>query len=97
MPQLNASEVAPHSYEVLVDRGVCRLLLVVGLSSFLVSCFSLSLSLLLFLSRAYLQADDSQHGNILEYQIFQLSQEQFLFQDIADINQADFMSLSEGT
>ena len=49
------------------------------------------------LSRAYLQADHSQHGNIPEYQIFQLSQEQLLFQEIADINQVDYMRLSEGT
>lgn len=32
------------------------------------------------LSRAYLQADHSQHENIPEYQIFQLRQEQQLFQ-----------------
>ena len=49
------------------------------------------------LSRAYLQADHSQRGNIPEYQIFQLRQEQLLFQEIADINQADYMCLSEGT
>lgn len=49
------------------------------------------------LSRAYLQADHSQHENIPEYQIFQLSQEQLLFQEIANINQVDYMRLSEGT
>ena len=49
------------------------------------------------LSRAYLQADHSQHRNIPEYQIFQLSQEQLFFQEIADINQADYMRLSGGT
>lgn len=49
------------------------------------------------LSGAYLQADHSQQGNIPEYQIFQLSQEQLLFQEIADINQADYIRLSEGT
>ena len=49
------------------------------------------------LSRAYLQADHSQHESIQEYQIFQLSQEQLLFQEIADINQLDYMRLSEGT
>lgn len=38
------------------------------------------------LSRAYLNADNSQHESIPEYQIFQLSQEQLLFQEIADIN-----------
>ena len=49
------------------------------------------------LGRAYLQADHSQQGNIPEYQIFQLSQEQLLFPEIADINKADYMRLSEGT
>ena len=49
------------------------------------------------LSRAYLQADHSQRESIPEYQIFQLSQEQLLFQEIADINQLDYMCLSEGT
>ena len=49
------------------------------------------------LSRAYLKTDNSQHESILEYQIFQLSQEQLLFQEIADINQLDYMRLSEGT
>ncbi|PFX34821.1 Uncharacterized protein K02A2.6 [Stylophora pistillata] len=49
------------------------------------------------LSRAYLQADHSQHENIPEYQIFQLSQEQLLFQEIANINQVDYMCPSEGT
>ena len=49
------------------------------------------------LSRAYLQADHSQCESIPEYQIFQLSQEQLLFQEIADINQLDYMRLSEGT
>lgn len=49
------------------------------------------------LSRAYLNADNSQHESIPEYQIFQLSQEQLLFQEIADINQLDYMRLSEGT
>ena len=49
------------------------------------------------LSRAYLKADNSQHESIPEYQIFQLSQEQLLFQEIADINQLDYMRLSEGT
>ena len=49
------------------------------------------------LSRAYLSADNSQHESIPEYQIFQLSQEQLLFQEIADINQLDYMRLSEGT
>ena len=48
------------------------------------------------LSRAYLQADHNQHETIPEYQIFQLSQEQLLFQEIADINQLDYMRL-EGT
>ena len=38
------------------------------------------------LSRAYLQADHNQHESIPEYQVFQLSQEQLLFQEIADIN-----------
>ena len=49
------------------------------------------------LSRAYLQVDHTQHENIPEYQIFQLRQEQQLFQEIADINQVDYMRLSEGT
>ena len=49
------------------------------------------------LSRAYLQVDHTQHKNIPEYQIFQLKQEQQLFQEIADINHVDFMRLSEGT
>ncbi|XP_068739046.1 uncharacterized protein [Montipora capricornis] len=49
------------------------------------------------LSRAYHQADHSQCESIPEYQIFQLSQEQLLFQEIADINQLDYMRLSEGT
>ena len=49
------------------------------------------------LSRAYLQVDHTQHENIPEYQIFQLKQEQQLFQEIADINQVDYMRLSEGT
>ena len=49
------------------------------------------------LSRAYLQADHSQHKSIPEYQNFQLSQEQLLFQEIADINQFDYLRLSEGT
>ncbi|XP_022785990.1 uncharacterized protein K02A2.6-like [Stylophora pistillata] len=49
------------------------------------------------LSRAYLPADHSQHENIPEYQIFQLSQEQLSFQEIANINQVDYMRLSEGT
>ena len=49
------------------------------------------------LSRAYLQADGSQNESIPGYQIFQLSQEQLLFQEIADINQLDYMRLSEGT
>ena len=49
------------------------------------------------LSRAYLQADHSQHGNIPEYQIFHFSQEKLLFQEIADINQADYMRLLQGT
>ena len=49
------------------------------------------------LSRTYLQDDHSQHGNIPEYQIFQLIQEQLLIPEIADINQADYMRLSEGT
>ncbi|PFX33792.1 Retrovirus-related Pol polyprotein from transposon 17.6 [Stylophora pistillata] len=49
------------------------------------------------LSRAYLQADPSQHENIPGYQIFQLSQEQLLFQEIANINQVHYMRLSEGT
>ena len=35
--------------------------------------------------------------SIPEYQIFQLSEEQLLFQEIADINQLDYMRLSEGT
>ena len=48
------------------------------------------------LSRTYLQADHSQFESIPEYQIFQLSQEQLLFQEIADINQLDYMHLSEG-
>ena len=46
------------------------------------------------LSRAYLQVDHTQHP---EYQTFQLKQEQQLFQEIADINQVDYMRLSEGT
>ena len=49
------------------------------------------------LSRAYLQADHSQHQSISEYQIVQLSQEQLLFQEIADIDQLDFIRLSEGS
>ncbi|PFX31704.1 Retrovirus-related Pol polyprotein [Stylophora pistillata] len=49
------------------------------------------------LSRTYLQADHSQHENIPEYQIFQLSQEQLLIREIANINQVDYMRLSEGT
>ena len=49
------------------------------------------------LSRAYLRVDHSKDENIPEYQIFQLSQEQQLFQEIADINQVDYMRLSEGT
>ena len=49
------------------------------------------------LSRAYLKADNSQHESISEHQIFQLSQEQLLFQQIADINQLDYMRPSEGT
>ena len=49
------------------------------------------------LSRTYLQADHSQHESVPEYQIFQLSQEQLLFQEIADINQHDYTRLSEGT
>ena len=49
------------------------------------------------LSRAYLKADNSQHESIPGYQIFQLSQEQLLFQQIADINQLDHMRSSEGT
>ena len=44
------------------------------------------------LSRAYLQADHNQHERIPEYQIFQLSQEQWLFQEIADINQLDYIA-----
>ena len=49
------------------------------------------------LSRAYLQVDHTQHENIPEYQIFQLKQEQQLLQEIADMNQVDYMRLSEGT
>ena len=49
------------------------------------------------LSRAYLRVDHSKDENVPEYQIFQLSQEQQLFQEIADINQVDYMRLSEGT
>ena len=49
------------------------------------------------LSRAYLRVDHSKDENVPEYQIFQLSQEQQLFQEIADINQVDYMCLSEGT
>ena len=43
------------------------------------------------LSRAYLRVDHSKDENVPEYQIFQLNQEQQLFQEIAD------MRLSEGT
>ena len=49
------------------------------------------------LSRAYLQIYHKKHKNMPEYQIFQLSQEQQLLQEIADINEVDYMCLSEGT
>lgn len=49
------------------------------------------------LSRAYLQVDHSQHRSIPEYQILQFSHEQLLFPEIANINQATYMHLSEGT
>lgn len=49
------------------------------------------------LSRAFLRVDHSKHENVPEYQIFQLSQERHLFQEIAVINQVDNMRLSEGT
>ena len=49
------------------------------------------------LSRAFLRVDHSKHENVPEYQIFQLSQDRHLFQEIADINQVDYIRLSEGT
>ena len=49
------------------------------------------------LSRAYLQVDRTQCQRTPEYQIFQLKQEQQLFEEIANINQVDYMRLSEGT
>jgi len=49
------------------------------------------------LSRAYLQVDHTQSKIIPEYQIFHLKQEQQLFEEIARINQVDYMRLSEGT
>ena len=49
------------------------------------------------LSRAYLQVDRTQCKRTPEYQIFQLKQEQQLFEEIASINQVDYMRLSEGT
>ena len=49
------------------------------------------------LSRAYLQVDCIQCKGTPEYQISQLKQEQQLFEEIASINQVDYMRLSEGT
>ena len=49
------------------------------------------------LSRAYLQAYRTQCKSTPEYQIFHLKQEQQLFEEIASINQVDYMRLSEGT
>ena len=49
------------------------------------------------LSRAYLQVDRTQCKRTPEYQIFQFKQEQQLFEEIASINQVDYMRLSEGT
>ena len=49
------------------------------------------------LSRGYLQVDRTQCKRTPEYQIFQLKQEQQLFEEIASINQVDYMRLSEGT
>ena len=44
-----------------------------------------------------LQADHTQCKDKSEYQIFQLEQEEKLFQEIASINEADYMQLSKGT
>ena len=49
------------------------------------------------LSRAYLQVDRAHCKRTPEYQIFKLKQEQQLFEEIASINQVDYMRLSEGT
>ena len=44
------------------------------------------------LSRAYLQVDRTQCKRTPEYQIFQLKQEQQLFEEIASINQVDYIA-----
>ena len=49
------------------------------------------------LNRAYLQVDHTQCKRTPEYQIFHLKQEQQLFEEIARINQLDYMRSSEGT
>ena len=49
------------------------------------------------LIRAYLHADRAQCKDTSEYQIFQLEQEEQLFQEIASVNQADYMRFLEGT
>ena len=49
------------------------------------------------LSRAYLQVDRTQCKRTPEYQIFQLKQEQQLFEEISSINQVDYLRLSERT
>ena len=49
------------------------------------------------LSGAYLQVDRTQCKRTPEYQIFQLKQDQHLFEEIASINQVDYMRLSEDT
>ena len=49
------------------------------------------------LSRAYLQVDRTQCKRTPEKQMFQLKQEQQLFEEIASINQVHYMRLSEGT
>ena len=49
------------------------------------------------LSRAYVQVGRTQCKRTPEYQIFHLKQEQPLFEEIASINQVDYMHLSEGT
>ena len=49
------------------------------------------------LSRAYLQTDHTLGGNVPEFQIFQLKEEEKLFHEIAEIRQVDYMRLSDGT
>ena len=49
------------------------------------------------LSSAYLQVDRTQCKRTPEYQIFQLKQEQQLFEEIDSINQVDYTRLSERT